>query len=166
MKKAALILLILVFVIALILPSCSEKTTVAPEKSAFMVGFQAEYNELSISGKLSESENGGYKLTIDKPETLSGMTAVFENNGVKLSFCGIDFNFGCGEIGEQAFVSTVCGVIDSVLSGSSSAEKTDSGFLLKGNVGDTAYELTLDSEHRPLSLKTSGEFPLALTFSK
>ena len=159
-------MLILVFVISLILPSCYEKMTVLPEKSAFMVGFQAKYNELSISGKLSESENGGYKINIYKPETLSGMTAVFENSGVKLSLCGIDFNFGCGEIGELAFVSTVCGVLDSVLSGSSSAEKTESGFLLKGNVGSTSYELTLDSEYRPLSLKTDGEFPLTLIFSK
>lgn len=165
MKKPLFILMFLPILAALFC-ACSDDTAVGLDKSAFYLNFSAEYNDLTLAGKLSESENGGYKIVLSEPQTLAGFQAIYENESVKLSFAGLEYAFNKAELPDYAVVFTICDAIDSVLKNSPPVEKTQDGYLLSGIVGDVGYSLTLDSNYSPIALEIDGELPARIIFSK
>lgn len=147
--------------------SCGKsETTVGLNKNSFYTDFTATFNESEISGKLSESENGGYKVNLTAPESLKGLQAIYNNGKITVEYMGLSQEFQKSDLPEYNMIFTLCDIIDYVSSNSPTAEKTDTGYKMSGKLNGAEYTLITDENYIPTQLKTDGQLPLTVNFHR
>ena len=160
-------LLPIVLSVCILLCSCGKsKTTVGLNKNSFFTNFTATFNQLEISGKLSEADGGGYKVNLTAPESLQGLQAVYNNGKVVVEYMGLSQEFQKSDLPEYNMIFNLCDIIDYVTSNSPAAQKTDTGFKISGNLNGAEYTLFTDENYTTTQLKTDGQLPLTVNFNK
>ena len=126
---------------------------------------RATYRDLVLAGTLERHSVGTLELSFTEPETLDGLTAVWDGEDVTLEMYGLSFTADPETVPESAFGEEVIAVLDAVLSEDSYREFSgDNTLTLTGETRSGSYTLVYDgATGYPLSL-TMPELPLSVEF--
>lgn len=162
-RGAALMALVLMLLTA----GCRQSTQTAdPVGTDFTCRIQADYKDMAVEGTLVRQTAGTLKLTFSAPESLAGMSAVWDGESVKLEMGGLSFSVDPATVPESALGEEIMAVLDAAIRGEGNRTQEDGKLVLRGNGEHGAYELLCDVQTGiPLSLSVPS-LPLAVTFSQ
>lgn len=144
---------------------CAPQPLATPDTATLACEFSATYREMRVAGELKRYGAGTLSLTFSEPETLDGVTAVWDGERVTLSLYDLSFSADPAAIPESALGQELLAVLDSTLRGEGERTVENGSLVVRGTINDTAYTLTCDGESgKPLSLSVP-DLPLQATFS-
>lgn len=128
----------------------AEKKESIALQTVFECDFSAQYNETELGGGIKFDENGA-KITLTKPDTLSGAQISVNNADKKISLTinGLTIDFDENRYPSAAFARLICGAI---ASGAGGADFNSENNTLSGDIGGTDYEICIDESGRPKTL--------------
>ena len=157
MKK----LLICLSLILVTFCSCGEqKVDAGLDKSVFFTQFSAEYNGINIEGNFSQSDDGAYKITLTKPETLNDFSVAIKDDKLTLLYKGIEKELDISKVPESSIITSFVKAVDEFTSKSAPMEKTDNGYLLETE----NYKLETDENLKPKQLIINTEPKATINF--
>ena len=155
----------IVILLALMLAGCDQTPAAEPVGSGFTCRIQAEYKDLDVKGVLVRQSAGTLKLEFSAPESLAGMTALWDGDSVELQMNGMSFSVDPATVPESAMGEEIVAVLDAAVRGEGDRTQKDGKLFVCGNGNNGAYELVCDAETgQPLSLSVPS-LPLTVTFS-
>lgn len=157
---------LIVFVLMLLVTGCRQLTqTAEPVGVDFTCRIQADYKDMDVEGTLIRQTAGMLKLTFSAPESLAGMTAVWDGESVGLEMNGLSFSVDPATVPESALGEEIVAVLDAAIRGDGERTQEDDKLIIRGNGNNGAYELVCDAQTGvPLSLSVPS-IPLSVTFS-
>lgn len=154
----------IVILLTLLLAGCKQTPAAEPVGSGFTCQIQADYKDLDVKGTLVRQTAGTLKLAFSAPESLSGMTALWNGESVELQMNGMSFSVDPATVPESALGEEIVAVLDAAIRGEGDRTQKDGKLFIRGNGDNGAYELVCDAETGvPLSLSVPS-IPLAVTF--
>lgn len=151
-RIAALCLTVTLFVFAC---SCSKpKPAEKPITTGFECDVAVQYGDMNVKGHLTRSSAGTLQLDISEPETLKGMSMIWNGEKVILKLYGLSFDVNPENIPQSALGLSILKALDAMLSDKGSGEITSEGFITKGVLNGSEFEIISDpSTGKLLSLK-------------
>lgn len=161
-RGAALVLLVLM----LLVTGCRQLTQTAdPVGADFTCRIQADYKDMDVEGTLIRQTAGMLRLTFSAPESLAGMTAVWDGESVELEMNGLSFSVDPATVPESALGEEIVAVLDAAIRGEGERTQDGDKLIIRGNGDNGMYELTCDARTGvPLELSVPS-IPLSVTFS-
>ncbi len=165
MRRGA-VLTVLFSLLTLLLTGCQQETPSAdPVGSGFTCQIQADYKELDVKGTLERQGAGMLKLTFSAPESLAGMSALWDGESVHLELSGMSFSVDPATVPESALGAEITAVLDAAIRGEGERTQEGDKLIVRGSGNNGAYELVCDAyTGAPLSLSVPA-LPLSVTFS-
>ena len=163
MRRGAALIVCLLMLLA---TGCRQTTPAAePVGSGFTCRIYADYKDIDVEGTLVRQTAGTLKLTFSAPESLAGMTAVWDGEAVELQMSGMSFSVDAATVPEGALGEEIVAVLDAAIRGDGERTQEDGKLIVRGSGHNGAYELVCDAKTGvPLSLSVPS-IPLAVTFS-
>ena len=144
---------------------CTPKPSVSPETADFACDFTATYRDLQVAGELARYGAGTLSITFTAPETLEGVTAVWNGESVTFSLYGLSFSADPATLPETALGGELVAVLDNALNGTDACRAEGDTLLLEGTSPSGSYTLTCHGESGlPLALSVPS-LPLTATSS-
>ncbi len=158
---------LIVFALILLVTGCRRSTQTAdPVGNGFTCRIQADYKDMDVKGTLTRQTAGTLKLTFSAPESLAGMTALWDGESVELEMNGMSFSVDPQTIPESALGEEIVAVLDAAIRGEGERHQESGKLFINGSGDNGAYELVCDAKTGvPLSLSVPS-IPLAVTFSE
>ena len=86
MARKILIALCVLFVMpVLVITGCDEVQENLSPKSSFTADFSCEYRKMNITGKLSASGKKLINISLDSPNTVSGLSVTYKGSDLEIS---------------------------------------------------------------------------------
>ena len=143
---------------------CKKQVAAPAATTDFSCNIQAVYDQLAVTGTLVRRSAGTLELAFTSPETLNGLTAVWDGEDVTLQMHGLSFSVNADALPEQALGDGVLAALDSVLDGAMTPTLEGDTAVYEGTVEQGAYTLVCDKQSgKPLSL-TMPSLKLQVTF--
>ncbi len=165
MRRTAVSLLVFLFCV-LCAGGCAPKQQVPqPMAADFLCEFRANYRELTVAGTLTRYTAGTLLLAFSQPETLSGLTAEWNGETVKLSFLGLEYTVSPEVVPEAALGKELTAVLDAALRGEGERKQEGAAVTVTGMVGEHTYTYVYDSQTGAPQSLVIPSLPLSMTFS-
>lgn len=119
-------------------------------QTVFCCDFTAQYNDTELCGNIVFDENGA-KITLSKPQTLSGAFLEMKNGEEKISLNinGLTIEFDENRYPSAAFMRIFC---KAIASGGSGLQLDDEHKTLSGSIDGVGFGFTVDDSGRPQTL--------------
>lgn len=159
--------LLLMGTIAGTLAGCrAGKTTAEPVGDRFTCRVEAAYQSMKVAGKLTRRAAGTLELAFSEPDSLAGVTALWDGETVRLELEGMSFSVDPATVPESALGEELIAVLDAAARGDGSRTQEDGRLVVRGTGSNGDYVLTCDPETGvPQTLSVPG-IPLTVTFSE
>lgn len=137
-----------------------------PAVSGFSCDVEGTYQQMRVAGRLSRASAGTLRLEFTEPESLKGLSAVWDGETVSLKLFGISFEVPSGTLPESALGNELVAVFDAALRGEGEARVEEDITVYEGSCANgNRYTLTCDNyTGAPLSLSVP-QLPLEVAFS-
>lgn len=147
--------LCLTFAVFLSACACSRPK---PAEKPITIGFECNaairYGDMNVKGHLKRSTAGTLEMDIDEPETLKGMSMVWNGEKITLKMYGLSFDVSPDNIPQSALGLSILKALDAMLSDKGSGRITGDGFTTSGVFNGSKFEIVSDpSTGKLLSLK-------------
>lgn len=141
-RFAALCLTLFLFVFAC---ACAkQKSAEKPITTGFECDVAVRYGEMNVKGHLTRSSAGTLTMDVSEPETLKGMSMIWNGEKVTLKMYGLSFDVDPENIPQSALGLSILKALDAVLSDKGSGTITDKGFTTKGVLNGSEFEIVSD----------------------
>ena len=145
---------------------CAPKTQAPPVTTDFSCRIQANYGDMAVTGELTRHSAGTLELTFSQPDTLDGLTALWDGETVTLQMYGLSFSVDPASVPESALGEELIAVLDAALRGESQGRQENGNMVFEGQGKNGAYTLICNGESGyPVSL-TVPSLPLYAEFSE
>lgn len=125
---------------------CRPKEASPPVVTDFVCSLRATYGDLAVAGTLKRQTAGTLELAFTEPETLNGLTAVWNGETVTLSMYGLSFDVDPSQIPESALGEELIAAFDAALRGEATDRTEDGDRVFEGAGANGAYTLVCNGE--------------------
>ena len=101
-----------------------------PVATDFICDIRATYRQLTVAGTLTRHSAGTLQLAFSEPETLDGLSILWDGNTVTLSMYGLSFSTDPKDIPESALGQELMTVFDDALRGDLTARQGDNDTMI------------------------------------
>lgn len=162
MRRLVAFALLFLFIVAGV--GCRKKEVTPPITTDFSCEFRAVYRELAVAGTLTRHTAGTVLLNFSEPETLSGLTATWDGEAVKLSLLGLEYTVTPESVPEAALGKELLAVLDAALRSEGKVTQDGNAIILEGVCNSHDYTYRYDRQSgAPISLVVPA-LPLTVTF--
>ena len=132
--------------ILLFLCACSKYTSKEePVTTDFECDVDVKYQDMNVKGHLTRSTAGTLTLDIDAPESLKGMTMIWNGESVSFKMYGLTFNVNPDSIPQSSLGQGIVNSLDAAMSKNTEKKVTDEGIVTKGEIEGGEFEIVSDS---------------------
>ena len=150
--------------LCLCMAGCKKQAVAPAATTDFSCNVRAVYDGLAVTGTLVRRSAGTLELAFTSPETLNGLTAVWDGEDVTLQMHGLSFSVNADALPEQALGEGVLAALDSALDKTMTPKLEGDTAVYEGTVEQGTYTLVCDkTSGKPLSL-TMPSLQLQVTF--
>lgn len=163
-RPVVLFLALLIGVTAL---SCAKtgKKAEKPVTTGFSSDVNVQYGDMTVKGHIQRSTAGTMTMDVQEPETLKGLSMVWNGESVSLKLHGLSFNVNPDTVPQSALVKSVLQTLDSAMPLKEDGELTDEGLLTTGSGPAGDFTLLSDPETGNLKQLSIPSIDLVATFS-
>lgn len=157
---------LLFLVVTLTATGCRGNTAeVAPVGNDFTCTIAAEYKDMKLAGTLVRQTTGMLKLTFTEPDSLAGVTSLWDGETVQLQLDGMSFSVDPDAVPESALGEELIAALDAAVRGEGAATRENGQLVIRGTGSNGDYVLTCDPDTGVPQTLSVPALPLTVTFS-
>lgn len=147
----------------LVLTGCGESDAVPPITDGFTCHTEITYREMTLEGDLSCGKDGSVEISFDQPKSLYGITLRWDGREMRMALGEMSLTVAAEKVPQSALL---CCLAQVLASDHETGSRTDTGYVITGEVEGKAYELVCDPDTgTPISLHIPEE-ELMATFTE
>lgn len=132
----------------------------------FMTNAQVQYGDLDANMTIARRDSGHVEVTVNKPESLSGMKVTLEEDDMVVNYNGLKLNLTKDSLASKAIGAVAIALINAALSDSGMKLASKDGVVsLDGEKDGRKYLLKVDAKTGALLSLDSDEIKMKMTFS-
>ena len=121
---------------------CTRDKPAETVTDGFTCRVAAVYREMNVEGDLYCAEDGDLSLTFSLPKSLQGVTLGWDGDEITLALGDMKMDVPADSVPQSALIRCLSRVLTAPHGAGSD---TDDGYVVKGEVEDTAYTIIFDS---------------------
>ena len=147
--------LVLLLLIGVSLTGCKEESPPPPPEDGFRCQTTVQYGDMTVEGALACTGDGKLTLECTLPKSLYGVTLGYDGNGMTMGLGEMQMSVPTESVPQSALIGCLARVLTA---DHTAGEVTDEGYVVSGQVENTAYTLVCDATTGlPVSLTVPAE---------
>lgn len=151
--------LVLTLLVGVSLTACGAEKAPPPPENGFTCQTTVQYQDMTVEGTLTCTKDGKLTLECTLPKSLYGVTLGYDGSGMTMGLGEMQVAVPAESVPQSALIGCLARVLTADYT---EGEMTDEGYVVTGQVGETAYTLVCDpATGLPLSLSVPAEQMMA-----
>lgn len=162
-KAGIFVLITVIFCVLFMLCGCNKTETVDPVTDGFRCMADVEMKGEKYVCQLTVGSSGSFKMVVDDPVLLKGMTMDWNGEEFLVSYMGMEWNLGNDSLPNTAFATSIRNVLSAVATGQYQSTGNGNDYTVGGGSDSGDFKLTMSSDGYPKAL-TVPSLELNVTF--